>query len=474
MSQHTQFDTTQLKTAKMPVNLIVDSTISKLEEVSPEIGPIEQKMRATLKSLKGSKYPDTFDWSTYDKISARFGDDQPRGGVVFNTTLKLVNHHATCTKCLYSFELDTYGRGCMHNCHYCYAKETLYAHKYWNEPIPFPVNLAEIRKIFYTVFETNRPSKWREIMEKRIPIRLGSMSDSFQWMDRKYKITQELLKILKFYNYPYVVFTRSDLIAEDEYLNLLDPKLSAVQFSISGGNEKLTKAIEPGAPTVERRLQALSTLSKEKIWTTVRINPLFPIYPDGYFTDPFATAQRFGGREKVPKFDLFDWDFIEQLADAKVPSLLAGFVRLSPWSVNNLTRATGIDFKSFFLPENAKGNFDRRYTEKEIAYYYKQIKDRCDVEGIRFSTCYIGNGIKDYFQYQNLWNNKSDCCDVIGNVDSFKSSAQEISWDERLRHTSCKPAALEAMKMDIEYSESQKSSIKKSQKPSKRDHHAEI
>lgn len=440
------------KIIPMPFASAPASTITSIIDSERAVGPIEQKMRKTISNLKGTKYPDTFDWATYDKISARFGDDQPRGGVVFNTTFKLVNHHATCTKCLYSFELDTYGRGCMHNCHYCYAKETLFAHKYWNEPIPFPVNLAEIRKVFYAVFETNRPSKWREIMEKKTPIRLGSMSDSFQWMDRKYKVTQELLKILKFYNYPYVVFTRSDLIAEDEYLSLLDPKLTAVQFSISGGNEKLTKAIEPGAPSVERRLAALSKLAKEKIWTTVRINPLFPIYPDGYFTDPFTTATRFGGRANIPKFEIFEWDFISQLADAGVPSLLAGFVRLSPWSVNNLTKATGIDFKSFFLPENAKGNTDRRYTEKEIAYYYKQIKDRCDIEGIRFSTCYIGNGIKDYFQYQNLWNNKTDCCDIKGNVSSFKSTAQDVTWEERLRHTACKPAALEAMKMDREFS----------------------
>ena len=251
-----------------------------LAPMGPTMGPIEAKMRAVLLRLRNSKYPDTFNWSMYDRLAARFSDSPPRGGVVFNTTLKLVNHHSSCSRCHYSFELDTYGRGCVHNCHYCYAKEQLYTHKYWNQPIPFPINLAEVRKIFYTVFETEKTSKWRSVLEQRVPLRIGSMSDSFMWVDRKYGVTKELLKILSFYNYPHIVFTRSDLVAEDEYLSLLRKDLSSVQFSISGGNEELTKLMEPGAPTVARRIEALKTLREAGIWTTVRINPLFPMYPE--------------------------------------------------------------------------------------------------------------------------------------------------------------------------------------------------
>jgi DNA repair photolyase len=422
--------------------------LRKLTHSKNEYGPIELKMRLMLDALKDTKYNDTFDWSVYDRISARFGDKQPRGGVVFNTTLKLLNHHSTCTKCHYSFEIDSYGRGCVHNCLYCYAKESLYAHKYWNEPMPFPVNLAEVRKIFYTVFETNRRSKWRDILEQRIPLRIGSMSDSFMWIDRKYGVTKELLNILNHYKYPHVVFTRSDLIAEDEYLRLLDPKLCAVQFSISGGNEKITKLIEPGAPPVKRRLNALATLASAGVWTTVRINPLFPIHPDGYYTDPFYVKKRFGSLEAAPKFDLFDWDFISELANAKVPSLVVGFVRLSTWSINNITKATGVNFKDFFKPELFKGNEDRKYTDSEIAFYYKKIQSLAVKNGIRFNSCYIGNGIKDYFQYQDLWSNKQDCCDVKGKVATFEKSAQDISWDVRLKHTLDQKSGLASMEAD--------------------------
>jgi DNA repair photolyase len=397
-------------------------------------------MRSALATLKDSKYPDTFDWSVYDRLASKF-DEPPRGGVIFNTTFKLVNHHSTCNKCHHSFEIDTYGRGCVHNCVYCYAKDQLTAHGYWNRPQPFPVNLAEVRKVFYTVFETDRKSRWRDIMARRVPIRIGSMSDSFMWMDTKYGVTKELLKILSFYDYPYIVFTRSDLAAHDDYMALLRKDLCSVQYSISGNNNRFVRAIEPGAPSYERRLKALEKLGKAGFWTTVRINPLFPKYPDGYFTDPDSIAARFGDRSQVPVLPFYDDQFIAELADAGVPSVLAGFVRLSPKAINNLSKVSGVDVKAFFRPEVNEARGDKHYSDKEISYYYRWLLQECKKHGVRFSTCYIGNGIKDYFQYQPLWANKKDCCDAVGNVKAFKTTSQTVPWDERLRHAPCKSSA---------------------------------
>src|SRR5262245_7450487 len=106
-------------------------------------------MRAKIDGLVDTAYPDTFDWSVYDKIAARYPLNSPRGGVVYKTTFKLVNHHSACSMCHYAFEIDSYGRGCIHDCIYCYAKDRLTSHGMWNRPIPFPVDLAEIRKTLY-------------------------------------------------------------------------------------------------------------------------------------------------------------------------------------------------------------------------------------------------------------------------------------------------------------------------------------
>jgi DNA repair photolyase len=422
----------------------------RIVQEAREPGPIEIKMKATLSSLKDTKYPDTFDWSVYDRLSEKF-DEPPRGGVVFNTTLKLVNFHSTCSKCHYAFEIDAYGRGCFHNCVYCYAKDQLTAHGFWNRPQPFPVNLAEVRKIFYTVFETSKPSKWREVMEKRVPLRIGSMSDSFMWMDTKYGVTKELLKILNFYKYPYLIFTRSDLVAHDDYMALLEKDLCGVQFSIAGNNQAFIRAIEPGAPSYERRLRALQKLSKNGIWTTVRVNPLFPKYPDGYFTDPDSIVERFGSRENVAVMNWYDENFVSEIADAGVPSILAGFVRLSPKAINSLSSVTGIDVRTFFKPENLKGSGDKQFSDAEIAYYYRWFTQECKKNKIRFNTCYIGNGIKDYFQYQDLWSNKQkDCCDAKGNIKAFKDTSQSIPWEFREKQASVKCSIVETKRQEAE------------------------
>lgn len=409
---------------KMPTQEIEETVIST---------PVYDKMVLEAEKLnKLSKYPCSFDYKIFKDLEVRYAEKPIRGGVSMKTAFRLVNSHSTCQQCLYTFEIDTYGRGCAHNCVYCYAKAELIVHGYWNNPIPVPIDLNEIRKVFYTTFETDKKNKWREVLEKRIPLRIGSMSDSFMWSDTKYKITQELLKILKFYNYPYVIFTRSDLVAHDDYIKLIDPELASIQFSMSSTNEELLKKIEPGAPSAKRRLKALQKLAENGYWTTVRINPLFPIRPDGYFTDP-----DFKWDGEVPKFDFSSFDMIDELADHKVPAVLAGFGRFSKISMNATERAIGFNLRQFFNHGNRGDTSwrDYKFSDKEIRYYYEQLKQRCNKRNMQFTTCYIGNGEGHFWKDQDLWSNKKDCCNIKSRVPSFKNDCREIGFETRLKYT---------------------------------------
>lgn len=384
----------------------------------------EEKVSQKLNDL--SNYKSEFDWEPIRKLEVRAAKNPIRGGLFFKTPFKLVNSHATCQQCLYAFEVDTYGRGCVHNCVYCYAKDQLTSHGYWNRPYPVPVNINSIRKVFYSVFETDKKSRWRSVMESRIPIRIGSMSDSFMWMDEKMGVTKEFLKILNFYNYPYIIFTRSDLVAREDYMSLLDPKLCSVQFSISSLNDHLNKKIEPGAPSAKRRLKALEKLNRSGIWTTVRLNPFFPMYPDGYFTN-----KNFSWEGKVPKFDFSTFDMVDQIAAHGVPSILAGVVRLSAYSINQIEKAADFNFRQFFTLGNSKSTKDFHYSDKEIRYYYEQIRKKCMLNSVQFTTCYIGNGEGHFWKDQDLWSNKKDCCNVKNRVPTFKNDCRQIDFDTR-------------------------------------------
>lgn len=382
-----------------------------------------------------SSYPCEFDFQVYRDLELRFGHEQPKGGITFNSPFKLVNSHTTCQQCLYAFEVDTYGRGCVHDCVYCYAKAELTVHGYWNKPFPMPVDITEIWKVFYTVFETDKKSKWRKVMEKRIPIRIGSMSDSFMFMDKKYKVTQEFLKILNYYKYPYIIFTRSDLVAHDDYINLLNPDLCSVQMSIASTNDKLNKLIEPGTPSAKRRLKALQKLTRNGFWTTVRMNPFFPMYPDGYFTNP-----NFDKNEMPEPFEFSSFDMVDEIAAHGVQAILAGMVRLSSFSLNQIEKAVGRNLRNFYDPEIKRSARDWHYSDNEIRAYYERIHAKCLQNSIQFTTCYIGNGENHFWKDQDLWTNKKDCCNAIGRVKAFADvpTARDIPWEQRMKFASKK------------------------------------
>jgi DNA repair photolyase len=411
---------------------IPNADVSKNVENIPT--PKYNKIRVQADQLlKVSKYKSQFDFETYRNLELRFGLEQPRGGVVFGKTFRLVNSHTTCQQCLYAFEIDTYGRGCIHDCVYCYAKAQLTVHGSWNRPFPMPIDISEVWKVFYTVFETDKKSKWRNILEQRIPLRIGSMSDSFMALDRKYKVTQELLRILDYYNYPYIVFTRGDIVAHDTYLDLLNPDLCSIQMSISSTNDKMNKLIEPGAPSAKRRLKALEKLVKNGFWTTVRINPFFPMYPDGYFTDPNFD------RQNMPEpFEYSSFEMVDEIASYGVQSLLAGVVRLSGYSLNQIESAVGKNLREFYKTEEKKNIRDFHYSDEEIRAYYERIQAKCLQNGIQFTTCYIGNGEKQFWSDQDLWSNKTDCCNAKGRIKAFTTDSRQVDWDTRLKHTTYK------------------------------------
>ena len=113
---------------------------------------------------------------------------------------------------------------------------------------------------------------------------------------------------------------------------------------------------------------------------------------------------------------------VDEIAQTGTPSILAGFGRFSPFSLNQIEKVVGMDLRQFYKPDELpkKSTRDFHFSDSEIRYYYEQIKDRCIKNEMDFTTCYIGNGEAHFWKDQDIWSNKKDCCNIKNKVQALK------------------------------------------------------
>ena len=175
------------------------------------------------------------------------------------------------TKCKYPVRLDTYGCGCSHDCQYCYAKSLLNFRKLWNPTDPAVADIGKIRK----QIEKIAAGKCGEIKA----IRLGGMTDCFQPIEATHRITYETIRILNEYRLPYLIVTKSDLVASDEYLKILDPELAHIQITVTTTYDDLSLSYEK-AVVPSRRIAAIEKLQSLGYDVALRLSPYIPEYVD--------------------------------------------------------------------------------------------------------------------------------------------------------------------------------------------------
>ena len=152
-------------------------------------------------------------------------------------------------KCHYPTRLDTYGRGCQHDCKYCYAKSLLSFRNLWDAGSPSIANLDALKKTIH------RKLKHGDV------VRLGGMTDCFQPIERKYKVTYNAIKELNDVGAHYLIVTKSSLVAEDEYIGIMDKKLAHIQVSITSTNDSFSRTYER-ASTPSQRIKAIEKLQE--------------------------------------------------------------------------------------------------------------------------------------------------------------------------------------------------------------------
>lgn len=273
-------------------------------------------------------------------------------------------------KCNYPTRLDTYGCGCSHDCSYCYAKSLLDFRKLWNPTDPSSANIDAIRRKIAKL-DPNMPA-----------LRLGGMTDCFQPVEKTRRVTYETIKALNERGIEYLIVTKSAIVADDEYMDILDKDLAHIQISVTTTDDNRSLTYEKASVPSER-VAAIEKLYAAGYDVQLRLSPFIPEYID---------------------FDV--------LNAVKCDKILVEFLRVNTW----IRKWFDIDYSEYTLKQS---NYNHLPLEKKLEYISK-------ITGFKeITVCEDESGAYEYWKH-NFNPNPDDCCNL-----RKRAAASSLSTDSQ-------------------------------------------
>jgi DNA repair photolyase len=170
-----------------------------------------------------------------------------------------------------AYSLNPY-QGCEHGCIYCYARNS---HEYYG----FSAGLDFEQKI---IVKKKAPLLLEQQLLKKTwkphPIMLSGNTDCYQPLEKKYKLTRQLLEVFLKYQHPVSLLTKNAMVTRDLDIlqELAKSGLVHVSFSINTLDEKLRSILEPRTASASKKLQALERLANAGIPVGIMNAPIIP------------------------------------------------------------------------------------------------------------------------------------------------------------------------------------------------------
>lgn len=274
----------------------------------------------------------------------------------FKSFFKTVDGGNEGNKCRYNTRLDTYGCGCFRDCSYCYSKSLLDFRGLWHPDNP---SVADIKKI---------KRKIAKLPKDIPPLRLGGMTDCLQPAEKKHSVTYEAIKTLNENHIPYLIVTKSTMIADDKYVDILDKDLAHIQISVTTTDDDFALTYEH-APVPSKRIAAIEKLQALGFDVQLRLSPFIPQFID---------------------FDIIN--------NVRCDKILIEFLRVNSW----IKKWLDIDYSEYTVKQS---NYQHLPLEKKLEYISK-------ITGFKeMSVCEDEDSAYDYWQH-NFNHNPDDCCNL--------------------------------------------------------------
>ncbi|HVS13054.1 MAG TPA: PA0069 family radical SAM protein [Thermoanaerobaculia bacterium] len=167
-------------------------------------------------------------------------------------------------------------RGCEHGCSYCFARPT---HEY----LGFSAGLDFETRI---LVKEDAPALLRRELESpryrpRV-IALSGVTDPYQPLERRLRITRGCLEVLAEKRNPVVIVTKNRLVARDADLlaELARHDAAHVMLSLTTLDDELARRMEPRTSSPRNRLRAIEELRAAGVPCGVLVAPVIPAIND--------------------------------------------------------------------------------------------------------------------------------------------------------------------------------------------------
>lgn len=199
---------------------------------------------------------------------------RPRTEVTEERARSVISHNDS-PDIHFSQALNPY-RGCEHGCIYCYARPS---HSYLNlspgldfeTKLRAKSNLAEVLRL-----ELAKPGY------KISAINIGSNTDPYQPVERRWRLTRAALEVLAECHHPCTIVTKNALVERDIDIlaSMAREDLVQVFVSINSLDNHLAAKLEPRASAPHRRIKAIAALTEAGVPAGVLVAPIIPALND--------------------------------------------------------------------------------------------------------------------------------------------------------------------------------------------------
>lgn len=199
-------------------------------------------------------------------------------------------------------------------------------------------------------------------------VRLGGMTDCFQPLEKEKRVTLETIKLLNQYKIAYLIVSKSALVAEPEYLDVLNPSLAHIQLTVTTLNDKIALSYEK-ADVPSERIKAILALQNHGLDVAIRLSPLIESFMD-----------------------------FDKLNVLPIHKCMVEFLRVNTWIKRWFT---SVDYS--------------KYTLYHAGYYHLPLEEKLTLlQKIGLENVSICEDVSEHYTYwkENVNPNSLDCCNL--------------------------------------------------------------